>query len=150
MTETKRDELEFLAIEDISRVLGRGFTPPKLTARPTMTIIDWLHSDVAIELELDWREQEIFCLLVRLEHGKLPEGYYVANGNPCRYHLQKVIRKHSWNTNPDAFAVISKRSDRLRHKDLAYMRHLLSAYEIVLTSCVERIRTVGRTVFENA
>jgi hypothetical protein len=150
MTETERNELERSAIEDISRVVGRGFASPKVTVTPAMTTITWLHSNVAIEPELDWRDLSIFCLLVRLEDGKIPEGYYISNGKPCRYHLQKIIRKHVWNTNPDAFAVISNQSGRRQHKDLTYMRNLLSAYGIALASCAEYIRTEGRAIFENS
>ena len=150
VTENERNELDRSAIEDISRVLGRDFASPKVTLTTAMTAIAWLQSDVAIELEIDWLELAIFCLLVRLEEGKLPEGYYISNGKPCRYHLQKLIEKRAWNTNPEALAVISKQSGQRRDKGLAYMRNVLSAYGVVLTSCVEHIRTEGHAIFANS
>ena len=150
MTETERSELDRSAIEEISCVLGSDFASPTVTLTPAMTTIAWLHSNVAIELELDWRELSISCLIVRLEDGKMPDGYYMSNGKPCRYYLQKLIRKHTWHTNPDALAVISKQSGQRQHKDLAYMRNLLSAYGTTLAFCVEHIRTEGRSIFENS
>jgi len=98
VTETERSELDRSAIEEISCVLGSDFASPTVTLTPAMTTIAWLHSNVAIELELDWRELSISCLIVRLEDGKMPDGYYMSNGKPCRYYLQKLIRKHTWHT----------------------------------------------------
>ena len=37
-----------------------------------------------------------FCWRCRLNHGKLPTGYYVANGTTCRLHIATVARERAW------------------------------------------------------
>ena len=52
----------------------------------------WKEERIAIEIEFDFRERDIFVLFVSLaKDGSVPDGYYAANGNICRMHLEKLL-----------------------------------------------------------
>lgn len=53
-------------------------------------------SEIALAFEVDWRECEVVVFVVKLAAGRLPSGYYVENGTPCRYFLQEVVRDRGW------------------------------------------------------
>lgn len=74
----------------------KGFKQPAVSKEDWMTRVDYLHEDIAIELELDWRDFDIFTLIVRLENGALPNGYYVSNGKKCRKHLTNIYTEQGW------------------------------------------------------
>ena len=57
------------------------------------TRISWLGEKVALELVLDWRDQLVTFLFVKLEEGKLPEGYFVSREKRCRYYIGKIVQE---------------------------------------------------------
>jgi hypothetical protein len=63
------------------------FSKPLVIKDDEITRILFSHTNIGFELELDWRENSAFGLVVRLEDGKPPSGYYVSNGKRCRRHL---------------------------------------------------------------
>lgn len=77
-------------------VQEHGFAQPSISKEDWMTRVDYLHKDIGIEIELDWRDFDVFTLIVRLENGALPSGYYVANGKKCRKHLANICTEQQW------------------------------------------------------
>ena len=63
------------------------FSAPEVTRSPLTTTIVYKESAIAIEIGIDWREEDAAVALVRLENGRLPRGYYVSNGIRCREYL---------------------------------------------------------------
>jgi hypothetical protein len=145
----ERTEVEKCVIKEMSNLLDFGFSGPVVTHEKWTSKIDWLGDEIAIEMELDWRELEIFCLLVRLEDGHLPDGYYVSNGRPCRYHLQKVIQMRHWPVDKDAMHEISDHSkDRSFIKDKETMKQRVQSYKTVLSSSLQNIISEGKLIFQ--
>ena len=77
-------------------VQNHGFSQPSVSKEDWMTRVDYLHENIAVELELDWRDFDVFTLIVRLEDGELPNGYYVSNGQKCRKHLANICTEQRW------------------------------------------------------
>ena len=75
-----------------------GFGEPAVIDAPGQTCLVWRMDPIAIEVELDWRDQLATLLIVRLEDGQMPDGYYVSakDGQPCRVHLGQLARKKGW------------------------------------------------------
>ncbi len=90
---SEKEEIEEWVIDQFSKLENYGLSRPVIKRDDWTTSVDWLGADIAIEIELDWREFDAFVLVVRLENRQLPQGYYVSNGKPCRFHLQKVIQE---------------------------------------------------------
>lgn len=68
-----------------------GFTGPSICEESWKTSVAFLGETIGIELELDFRDMGVFVLVVRLENGNLPGGYYVSEGKKVRLHLEKFI-----------------------------------------------------------
>lgn len=69
----KRSITELAATKFASLVSEWKFREPLIQEEKWMTRLSFLHDiGIAIEIEIDWRELEVFVLLVRLEHGSLP------------------------------------------------------------------------------
>jgi hypothetical protein len=62
-----------------------GFSTPLVKSEDWSTTITLMLTRIALEIEMDWRDFDIFVLIVRLENGNLPCGYYVSNGRPQKY-----------------------------------------------------------------
>jgi len=86
-------DIESLTIGTFSFLKDYGFHEPLLRPNNLQSRVSYLAENIGIEVELDWRDMWVFVLIVRLESGKLPNGYYVSNtdGKICRIHLQKVL-----------------------------------------------------------
>lgn len=104
--------------------------------------IVWKRRIIGLEVEIDWREIDLYVLLVKLEDGDLPNGYYVSNGHPCRYHLQKIIKEKQWDVDPLLFSKISKPldiSNRAENELGDVILERYSEYKLVIDSLMERI-----------
>ncbi len=82
-----------LAIERFSFLKDYGFHEPLFRPNNLQSRISYLSENIGIDIELDWRDPSVYVLIVRLESGKLPNGYYVSetDGKICRIHLQKGL-----------------------------------------------------------
>ena len=121
---------------------SHGFSQPQMTQEKWSTTIALALTKIALEIEIDWRDFDIFLLVVRLENGAPPEGYYVSQGRPCRYHLQKVISDRKWIVDQKAFAEISRGNKGKKQSHKCSEDMLLdwfAAYKKVLDSCVEKL-----------
>ena len=68
-----------------------GLSTPVVREQNGMSILNYFSEYISIEFEIDWREQSVYTLVVRLESGELPAGYYVSKGQKCRKHLTKLL-----------------------------------------------------------
>jgi|CXWL01.1.fsa_nt_gi Arc/MetJ-type ribon-helix-helix transcriptional regulator len=73
-----------------------GFESARSSREGSMTTLRWLHSRIGLELELDWHEFYAFLMVVRLEDGHLPDGYYVSRGEAVRFHLLSMAQERGW------------------------------------------------------
>ena len=147
---SEQSEIENWAISQFAELINYGFSEPVIKREDRSTVIGWLGTDIALELELDWRDFDVFLLIVRLENSQLPQGYYVSNGEPCRFHLQKVIKDNGWSVALDEMKVISTNGKReySQKPSADNLRQRVLAYKAVLMSCVNQILTKdfrGRT-----
>ena len=141
-------------VENIIELLGNfysyGFSEPRVYQEKWMTTLILMLTDIALEIEIDWREFDIYVLVVRLENGNLPSGYYVSEGRLYRYHLQKIVVDQKWYVDQEALAMIlpgnkGKRQNTKRTEDS--MLNRFHAYKKVLDSCVDNLVQEGEAVF---
>lgn len=100
---TTREDIEGMVLREFSALHDRhGYGAPLITKEGWLTRIDFRKGDIAIELELDWRDTLLSVLVVRLDDGHLPKGYYVDDGRPCRKHLVSLARERHWPHAPPA------------------------------------------------
>jgi hypothetical protein len=146
---SEKSEIEKWVIDQFSELENYKFSKPVVKRDGWTTSVDWLGSDIAIELELDWREFDAFIFIVRLEDGQLPQGYYVSNGKPCRFHLQEVVKERGWPVAQDEMMVISPNGRRGRSSKPSddSLRKRLLAYKGVLLSCVDQVVADGASIF---
>jgi hypothetical protein len=133
-------------LREIVDLLGNfyslGFTKPRVTQEEWTTTLTLMLNNIALEIEIDWRDFDIFVLVVRLENGDLPSGYYVSKGRPCRYHLQKVISDRNWAVDQEALVAISPEKKGRKQNNKRSEEEILArfhAYKKVLDVCVEKL-----------
>lgn len=149
---SERVEIENWVINQFAELTNFGFSEPVVRRDDWSTVIDWLDTDIALELELDWREFDVFLLVVKLEDGQLPQGYYVSNGEPCRFHLQKVITEKEWSVALDEMKVIGTNGKRghSQKPSADNLRQRVLNYKVVLMSCVNQVLANSGTIFNAA
>lgn len=145
---SEKNEIEDWAVNEFSELVQFGFTPPVIIRNGWGISIDWFYRGIAVELEIDVRESAVFCLLVRLEDGQLPDGYYVSNRKPCRIHLQKLIRERGWPVDYGSMSKISHQGQDKPTSDLTTVRDAVSAYKFVVMQCLERVQSEAEALFE--
>jgi hypothetical protein len=53
-----------------------------------LTIVAYKFADIAVELQFDWRDLDVACLMSRPSEGRLPGGHYlIHDGQRVRYRL---------------------------------------------------------------
>lgn len=76
------------------RALGTGLGLTKYRTRRVGQITElYLYDRHALQMEIDWRENELFMYAVRLRDGKLPGSdvvYRYRDGSVCRTFLEEV------------------------------------------------------------
>lgn len=137
-----RDVEEFAVSEFSDLLLQRGFATPRISCDEAKTRIDYFKSGFAIEVELDWRDFIAFVLIVRLEDGHLPAGYYMSGGRKCRKHLAKVVQEQKWE------APAGPRFDRNLPKpaNVDDLKKVLLSYKNQLSACVDKLIVSGSSV----
>ncbi len=138
-------------IELLVNLYSFGFSEPVISHEDWSTTVTFMLSNIALEVEIDWRDFDIFILIVRLENGALPNGYYVSEGMPCRYHLQKVITDRKWSVDQNALAMISqgkkgKRQNSKQSEDAMLDRFCV--YKKVLDSCIDKLVDENEMIFK--
>jgi len=125
-----------------------GFVGPRLEKNRANQTFCWLGEDIGVELELDAREEGMFLLLVRLESGHLPDGYYVAHGMLCRVHIENAIS--DLRLDVDVKALERVRSlNRTRRRSPSHWIDMAHAYSDLLRSCIGQILSEGSRIFRS-
>jgi hypothetical protein len=136
--------VEHFALSAFSDLVAvHGFRGPIIARDRTMTRITYVNTEVGIELELDWRDLAAFLLIVRLDGGKLPDGYYVANGKTCRKHLSRVIEEQKWQAPAGPRFDRSKRKPRTEHD----LQQAISTYKKQLDACIQQLASPTSILF---
>ncbi len=123
-----------------------GFMSPIVNRGKWGTTISYLTSDIAIEVELDWRDLDVFVLVTKLENGKLPSGYYISNEKRCRMHLEKVLQevlKVNSKYIKNVLGFVPDRSQR----DINTFEKRLDAYLILIREYINIICEKGARLF---
>ena len=147
--DTFRQQIISFAIQEYSFLCSKfGFKPPLVQNKLFTTHIDYLYNDIAIEIEIDWKDICIFLLVVRLDGGKLPKGYYMTNGAKSRLHLFQIIQYNNWEV--DLTSIIKKTKNNLIEGEQQIqiaMREELIAWRKILKSCLDLIVKNGVNLF---
>jgi hypothetical protein len=109
------------------------------------TTIDFFSTELAIEVEIDWREFDVFLLVVRLDNGALPNGYYVADGRRCRIHLLSLFREQGWEVEPGVFHRLSM--SHAREGKVELLQEKVVEYRRLLESHLDQILESGQELF---
>jgi hypothetical protein len=125
-----------------------GFNHPVLTHERWSTTIAYLSKEIGIEIELDWRDLDVFILVTRLDQGKLPKGYYVSDGQTRRIHLEHVLQKY-FNVSPSAikeFPQFDRKKRQQRNRQA--MEERVAAYQQLLRNYIGMIINAGENLFQ--
>ncbi len=115
----KQREFENEVLEELkSLIIGWGLSEPHIKRDNYSTTFDYFATQFAIEVEFDWREYFVFILIVKLEAGQLPNGYYVSNEGICREYLQRVLQR----CHVPLIPVAKKSYTNERWRNFAWMR----------------------------
>lgn len=111
-----------------------GFSEPKIKHDRWTSTFSYLLEDIGIEIEIDWRDLDVYLLVVRLKNNALPEGYYISEGTICRVHLVNLIRELKWNVDKKLISLY-KRTSKIKNPD-----ELASKIELFSTLLKEVIK----------
>ncbi len=125
-----------------------GFSPPQVRRKGWITWIDSIRGEIAVELEIDWREFDVFLLIVRAETGRLPKGYYISDGKRCRVHLLNLLREKEWGVDHVLVSQVRSGSSDPRRRDAASLQSKTAVYFRLLLSCINQILAEGERLFE--
>jgi hypothetical protein len=146
MSENKK--IESLVLDKFSFLQDEfGFNKPILNHDTLNTTVSYLSEKIGIEIELDWRDSDVFVLITKLDEGKLPKGYYVFNGKTCRVHLEEVLQnKLIIGKDKIQEAIKSgKKTKQKRNKQTIETR--IAAYQKLLHDHAEAICNAGISLF---
>jgi len=148
MSDTK--EIESLVLDKFAFLQdGFGLGTPILKRDTCNTTISYLSSEIGIEIELDWRDLDVFILITKLDEGKLPKGYYVYNGKVCRVHLEEVL-KNKFNINKNEIQeVIQSGKNKKQSRNQQAMVTRITAYQQLLHNHVGAICSAGGNLFKD-
>jgi hypothetical protein len=86
-------EIEENTLERFSFLKNIGFKKSVIKHTNYKTDVIFLDEDLGIQIELDWYDCYVGVLLVDLNKGKLPGGYYMFNGKKVRVHFLSFVEK---------------------------------------------------------
>lgn len=141
-------------IKRVTEALGflkkHGCKSPVVTEKGLMTIVSVFENEIALEVELDWWEAGVFLLVVRLENGNLPGGYYISAGKPCRYHLLQVIEDQKFDVDPNLVSEARnaiREQAKSRNNATDSMDAQVTAYAKVLKACISQLLQAQEEIF---
>ncbi len=146
MTDNTKHVEEY-AIRKLAILGVHGFSQPTAKREKWSTTVSSLSSDIAIEVELDWRELDVFVLVTALSDGALPYGYYVSGGKKCRIHLEKVLKGGCAISEAEIRNSLKKPPPRSK-KDETTMKSRVDDYMRLLEQHISTIKEQGLRVFE--
>lgn len=146
MTDTT-NRIEEYAIKKLSILDVHGFLRSAVKRERWSTTVSYLSSDIAIEVELDWRELDVFILVTALLDGSLPDGYYVSGGKKCRIHLEKVLKDGCAISESEIRSSLKKQPPRSERNETT-MKGRVDDYVRLLERHMSKIKEQGLRLFE--
>jgi len=123
------------------------FSEPVIKSDNLITTISYLSNEIALEFELDWKENEVFLLITRLTEGRLPNGYYVYNGKIVRKHLIRVLWEYFNYRIPLSKREIKQAGNKNKQKT---MEQWITEYENLLILYTRELLNKGVSLFEKS
>jgi hypothetical protein len=135
--------VEWFAIEQFEELVsGHGYKGPKVSCVSRAVTIVYLKGALGVEVVFDWSWPCVEVRIVRLEKGKLPDGYRVSNGRECRKYLDDVVREQKWTDKP----LVPHRWSREGPTEDEIKKYLLDQKRLLL-DCLPLIEEAGEGVF---
>lgn len=141
--------VEKLALDKFSFLENQmGLSKPKISRETWKTRISYLGKETGFDIELDWRELDVFVLIVRLEEGKLPKGYYVSQGRKSRVIIEQVL-KESFNVNLEEMNKINQSIKKSKQRSIETMVKRLNEYKNLLLNYSQILLSYGTQIFDS-
>jgi len=142
-------EIESLVLDKFSFLQDDfGLNKPILNRDTWNTTVSYLSKEIGIEIELDWRDLDVFILITKLDGGKLPKGYYVFNGKTCRVHLEEVLQKNLNVGKNEIQEVIRSVKKKKQKRNQEMMVTRIAAYQQLLHNHAGAICSAGCGLFK--
>jgi len=123
-----------------------GFQLPVIKKENWSTRITYKKGNIAIEIELDFRELSVLLSVLRLDDGNLPSGYYLSSGKKSRIYLLLLISEKKWDVDITTQSILKSRVSRV-NRDTNYFKERLEQNRIILQDCVKKIIDLGENIF---
>lgn len=147
MSDTK--EIESLVLDKFSFLQDKfGLAKPIFNRDKWNTTVSYLSKEIGIEIELDWRDLDMFILITKLDEGKLPKGYYVSDGKSCRVHLEKVLKNNLNVGKNEIQEVIQSGKKKKQKRSQETMAARIAAYQQLLNKHADAICNAGGSLFK--
>lgn len=147
MADNKIKKIEEYVNKRLTFLAKYGFSRVLIARSAWSTVISCLSDKMAIEIELDWRELDVFVLVTALSNGKLPNGYYVSEGKPCRIHIEKVLTV-GCNINYDDIRKLIKKQPARSERDELTMKTHIDSYMQLIEQYIPVIQKCSIHLFE--
>jgi len=142
------DEVERQAVQEFAFLLSdRGFRGPVVRRSPFSLSLDYLNTEIGIELAFDLRDVDLTILLVRLVDGHLPSGYYISNGRRCRVYLVTWLAQMGRYEAP-ATAKRRHGSANTARSPMDALKGQLSSSRDLIAANIDLIENQGLSAFE--
>lgn len=125
-----------------------GFRPPQISRDP-YTVFDYLREPIAVELQIDWREGWVFVLIVRLEGGQLPKGYYMSEGRKVRVHLLNTVRERKWGVDQKLLSRLRAEA-KVRAESIEDFEAKVVDARMLVEACIDRILEENVALFQGS
>lgn len=112
-----------------------------------ITDIYYLGYEIGIEFELDLHDFDVFVLVVLLEDGKIPGGYYMNKGAKCRVHLEKILLEQL-HISRKYINSLGDENVRNKHHLIEVIKSRLDSYSTMLKDHIAELLSIGNTIFK--
>lgn len=146
MIDLKKNTIAF-ALDTFSFLENRyGFSAPVVREKNWyLTDVAYLEKSIAIEIAFDFREKDVLILVVRLESGNLPRGYYMSESKTVRKYLLNVINERKWEMSESLMTELRETSRKF--KDETFFKQKLIVYRKIVLDYIESLIREGATLF---
>ena len=142
-------EIESLVLDKFSFLQDDvGLNKPILNRDTGNTTVSYLSKEIGIEIELDWRDFDVFILIAKLDGGKLPKGYYMFRGETCRVHLEEVLQNNLNVGKNEIQELVQLRKKKKQIRNQETLAQRISAYQQLLRNYAGAICSAGGSIFQ--
>ena len=143
------EELEYLIFKKFSFLQEKfGFKIPVLNRNKWNTTVSYLSEEIGIEIELDWRDLDVFILITNLEDGNLPKGYYMSQGKKRRIHIEDVLQNILMVDEKEIQEYIQFEKKERPKRNYEGMKTRIESYQKLLNKHAGAICNAGCSLFE--